>query len=118
MAVTRPKPMTVAKPGLSRRARRTLVWLLSVYSVLYFATWVGAYNHRKMWASSGRNNGCGQLKVQIELASCVPIVPGILLAVPCYSDQSDWYLWEGKLVYYDGFGCWELVSLDTLDPLR
>jgi hypothetical protein len=41
--VTEPKAMTVAEPGLSRRARRTLVGFLSVYLVLYLATWMGGY---------------------------------------------------------------------------
>jgi hypothetical protein len=139
-AVTEPKPMTVAEPGLSRRARRTLVGFLTVYLVLYFATWVGGYrshaqylkdrvqaSYRFMERERQREEEQA-LRFGVEnehftdlymhksgpkygVSWCVPVVPGVLLV---YSYESTGPLMAGggiKIILYDGSCSYELCTL-------
>jgi hypothetical protein len=62
MAVTRPKLMTVADPGLSRRARWLLIGFLSVYLVLYVATGIGGYRSQAQQLRAEAEAGCQQYK--------------------------------------------------------
>jgi hypothetical protein len=133
-AVTEPKLLTIAEPGLSPRTRRRLIGFLSVYLVLYVATGIGGFRSHARQLQDKTESQYRQFEQRFQKAKeearwvdgiplddpyrwylhkngprsevnwCVPVAPGLLVA-DSYSSVGPTVAKGGyKLVLYYGFG--------------
>jgi hypothetical protein len=120
------KLMTVAEPGLSRRARRWLIGFLTAYLVLYVATGIGGpRTHARQLQDKAQaayllaeqrvrdRGGLEQFLLEdgptYRVSWCIPVIPGVLLTWSGYS-AGPLARGEGglKIVLYYGVGTHEV----------